>query len=65
LRFEKPVYLTMSYDDCGRLRSAPAPRIVYTDANRNILEIFATVPDFWRETVTTKTDHFSGYILAE
>src|SRR5688572_3965768 len=65
LKFAKPVYLTMSYEDCGLLRSAPAPRIVYTDENRNILETFVSLPDFWRKTVTAKTDHFSGYILAE
>ena len=64
LKFAQPTQLTMSYRDCalvGRL----LPRIVYTDDNRNILEVLLTVPDVLRQTVTARTDHFSSYMLAD
>ena len=66
LKFEKPVTLTISYEDCGRVgTSGRVPAIVYTDDARNILEVLASKQDWWRKTVTAQTDHFSGYLLAE
>jgi hypothetical protein len=65
LQFERPVVLTMSYKNCGLVRQFLPPRIVYADDTRQILETLLTLPDIFRKTVSTATDHFSGYLLAE
>ena len=65
LQFERPVVLTMSYKNCGLVQQFLPPRIVYADDTRQILETLLTLPDIFRKTVSTATDHFSGYLLAE
>ncbi len=65
LKFERPVTLTISYEQCGLLRFSEPPVIVYADEKRNILEVLRSTIDRRRETITGKTDHFSSYILAE
>ncbi len=68
LKFAKPTILTMSYRECGLVKSLLKklnPRIVYVDENRNILETLLSLPDLLRQTVTAKTDHFSSYMVAE
>ena len=65
LKFQKPVTLTLSYESCRLGGKSSPPTIVYTDDERNILEVFRTEVDPWRETVSAKTNHFSGYLLAE
>jgi hypothetical protein len=68
LRFARPTTLTMSYRECGLVKSVLKklnPRIVYVDENRNILETLLSLPDLLRQTVTAKTDHFSSYMVSE
>jgi hypothetical protein len=68
LQFAKPTILTMSYAECGLVKSVLkklSPRIVYVDDNRNILETLISLPDLLRQTVTAKTDHFSSYMVAD
>jgi hypothetical protein len=65
LKFERPVTLTLSYESCRLLGRSTPPTIVYTDDKRNILEVFRSEVDPWRKTVSAKTNHFSGYLLAE
>lgn len=65
LRFNRPVTLAISYEQCGLLKVAEPPVIVYADEKRNILEVLKSTIDYSRETIIGKTDHFSSYILAE
>ena len=65
LQFNKPVTLTISYEECGLLKRSSVPVIVYTDDDRNILEVLKTEINRYQKTVSGKTDHFSGYLLAE
>lgn len=68
LKFARPTVLTMSYQECGLVKTLLKrlnPRIVYVDENRNILETLISLPDLLRQTVTAKTDHFSSYMVAE
>ena len=65
LQFQRPTVLTMSYRNCALVQQLLPPRIVYADSGRAIVETLLTVKDGLRQTVSTTTNHFSGYLLAE
>lgn len=64
LRFERPVAVALSYRHCGLIRGALL-KVVYVDSQRSILEILPSLPDLFNRRVYGKTDHFSGYMLAD
>ena len=64
LKFDRPTVLTMSYRDCGVVNGLLL-KIVYIDDDRSILEVLPSLGDIWRRQVVGKTDHFSGYALAD
>jgi hypothetical protein len=66
LKFERPVTLAISYEDCRPVGTeGRTPTIVFTDDARTILEVLQTNQDYRNQRVVGQTDHFSSYILAE
>ena len=64
LEFDRPTLLTMSYEHCGLLSSAPR-KIVYVDGQLTVLEVLPSMDSYWRREVNGKLDHFSRYAVAE
>lgn len=64
LRFERPVYLTMSYANCNTLGKLLPKRIAYTTDLLDILEYLLSFDNLWAERVTGRVDHFSTYVVA-
>lgn len=64
LEFERPAYLTMSYANCGLLGWLLPGHIAYVSGDLNILELLPGLPNPWRQVVTSRLDHFSGYAVA-
>jgi hypothetical protein len=63
LRFQKPAYLTLSYDNCALVLLQK--KIVYTDEKLKILEVLkASLDLFKKKSVTAPIDHFSRYAIA-
>jgi hypothetical protein len=66
-QFEKPVSMTISYARCTRANIDKIEKhnldIFYVDGNNAILENFGGEQDTANKTVTTSTDHFSGYAI--
>lgn len=64
-QFEHPVTMTVSYARCTRTNiQKDNLRIYHTDeATKAILADMAGTDDKTAKTVTTSTDHFSGYIV--
>ncbi|HEX2206894.1 MAG TPA: hypothetical protein VHG93_04375 [Longimicrobium sp.] len=65
-QFRKPVTLTLSYARCTRSDiDKENLRIYYVDDNNAILEDLGGTDDKNARTVTTGTDHLSGYLIGE
>lgn len=64
LRFERPVAIALSYKHCGLVRGIFL-KVVYVDSQRSILQVLPSLPDLFNRRVFGKTDHFSGYMLAD
>lgn len=66
-QFRKPVSLTLSYARCTRTNiDKEALRIYYVDSQtKAILEDMGGTDDKTNRTVTTGTDHLSGYVIAQ
>lgn len=64
LRFERPVAIALSYRHCGVVRGIFL-KVVYVDSQRSILQVLPSLPDLFNRRVFGKTDHFSGYMLAD
>lgn len=65
-QFRKPVTLTLSYARCTRSDIAKENlRIYYVDDNNVILEDMGGTDDKSARTVSTGTDHLSGYLIGE
>jgi hypothetical protein len=62
LRFQKPVTLTMSYENCALVLLQKT--IVYTDENLKILEVLRSFDLFKKKKVSAPIDHFSRYAIA-
>jgi hypothetical protein len=62
LRFQKPVTLTMNYDNCALV--LVQKKIVYTDEQLNILQVFKSLDLFRAKVVSAQIDHFSRYAVA-
>ena len=63
LRFAKPAALTLSYQQCG-LVSGLLLDIAYVGDDYAILQLFGASNNILSRTLTTKTDHFSSYMVA-
>jgi hypothetical protein len=59
----KPV-LTLSYSHCSGLLSTLPKRIVYVDANFNILETLLSLDWSRNKSVSAPLNHFSSYVVA-
>lgn len=65
-QFQKPVSITLSYARCTRTDiSKENLRIFYVDDNNVILQDMGGTDDKAARTVTTGTDHLSGYLIGE
>lgn len=65
-QFRKPVSITLSYARCTRSDiNKENLRIFYVDDNDVILEDMGGTDDKAARTVTTGTDHLSGYLIGE
>lgn len=64
LRFQRPVAVALSYKHCGLVRGALL-KVVYVSDQRAILEVLPSLADLLNRRVYGKTDHFSGYMLAD
>ena len=65
-QFQKPVSLTLSYARCTRSDIGKANlRIFYVDDANVILQDMGGTDDKAARTVTTGTDHLSGYVIGE
>lgn len=65
-QFERPVTMTLSYARCTRTNINKANlRIFYVDDNNAILQDMGGTDDKSARTVTTGTDHLSGYVIGE
>lgn len=65
-QFQKPVSITLSYARCTRNDIAKENlRIFYVDDANVILQDMGGTDDKGARTVTTGTDHLSGYIIGQ
>lgn len=66
-QFRKPVSLTLSYARCTRTNiDKETLRIYYVDSQTNaIIDDMGGTDDKTARTVTTGTDHFSGYLIGQ
>ena len=66
-RFDRPVTMTLSYARCTRTNiDKENLRIFYVDTETDaILEDMGGVDDKAARTVTTDTDHLSGYVIGQ
>jgi hypothetical protein len=62
LRFSRAARLTMSYDNCARIKQKKV--IVYTDELLKVLQRLPGEDNARDGTVTTSLDHFSRYAVA-
>jgi hypothetical protein len=62
LQFERPVALSLSYENC--LLVLVKKKVVYTDELLNILQVFPSLDLFGDKRVTAPIDHFSRYAVA-
>ena len=62
LHFEKPVALSLSYENC--LLVLVKKKVVYTDEQLKILQVFPSLDLFSAKRVTAPIDHFSRYAVA-
>ncbi len=65
--FRKPVSLTLSYARCTRTNiDKEALRIYYIDSqSKALIDDMGGTDDKAARTVTTGTDHFSGYVIGQ
>jgi hypothetical protein len=66
-QFRKPVSLTLSYARCTRTNiDKEALRIYYIDSqSKALIDDMGGTDDKAARTVTTGTDHFSGYVIGQ
>lgn len=65
-QFQKPVSITLSYARCSRSNIEKENlRIFYVDDANTILQDMGGTDDKNARTVTTGTDHLSGYIIGQ
>lgn len=65
-QFQKPVTLTLSYARCSRSNiDKESLRIFYVDDANVILQDMGGTDDKAARTVTTGTDHLSGYVIGQ
>lgn len=66
-QFRKPVSLTLSYARCTRTNiDKEALRIFYIDSrSKALIDDMGGTDDKTARTVTTGTDHFSGYVIGQ
>ncbi|HLM67112.1 MAG TPA: hypothetical protein VK358_06280, partial [Longimicrobium sp.] len=65
-QFQKPVSMTLSYARCTRSNIAKENlRIFYVDDANAILQDMGGTDDKTARTVTTGTDHLSGYVIGQ
>ena len=65
-QFQKPVSITLSYARCTRSDiNKETLRIFYVDDNNVILQDMGGTDNKAARTVTTGTDHLSGYLIGE
>jgi hypothetical protein len=62
LKFQTPVALSMSYENC--LLVLVKKKVVYTDEQLKILQVFPSLDLFRAKRVTAPIDHFSRYAVA-
>ena len=62
LKFQTPVALSMSYENC--LLVLVKKKVVYTDEQLKILQVFPSLDLFSAKRVTAPIDHFSRYAVA-
>ena len=62
LQFRTPVALSMSYENC--LLVLVKKKVVYTDEQLKILQVFPSLDLFSAKRVTAPIDHFSRYAVA-
>ena len=63
LRFAKPTTLTLSYKQCSLVPGLLLD-VAYVGDDNQILELFGASNNILARTLTTKTDHFSSYMVA-
>lgn len=65
-QFQKPVSITLSYARCTRTNiDKENLRIFYVDDSNTILQDMGGTDDKAARTVTTGTDHLSGYLIGQ
>ncbi len=65
-QFQKPVSITLSYARCSRSNiEKESLRIFYVDDGNAILQDMGGTDDKAARTVTTGTDHLSGYVIGQ
>jgi len=64
LQFERPVYLTLSYADCGLVRSFLPKRIAFTTVDLDIISYLLSFDNLFAQRVTGRLEHFSTYAVA-
>jgi hypothetical protein len=64
LTFAEPVFLTLSYGDCGVLRSLLPKRVAFTGPDLVILDYLRSWDNVLAKSVTGRLDHFSTYAVA-
>lgn len=64
LKFSRPAVLSMSYANCGLLGRLVPRHIAYTNDALQILELLPALDNLFRQTVTARIGHFSGYAIA-
>jgi hypothetical protein len=62
LQFQKPAVLTMNYDNCALV--LVQKKIVYTDEQLKVLQVFKSLDLFRAKVVSAQIDHFSRYAVA-
>lgn len=64
LQFAREAKLEMSYAHCAGAWLPVPRRIVYLDADLNLLEVLGSLTDVLQRKVSTDLDHFSDYAVA-
>ena len=64
LTFLKPVYLTLSYANCGTAGSSGAKQVAYTTDSLAILYYVPSSDNTSAQYVTGQVSHFSNYAIA-
>jgi hypothetical protein len=62
LKFERPVAVSLSYENC--LLVLVKKKVVYTNEQLKILQVFPSLDLFGAKRVTAPIDHFSRYAVA-